>query len=99
MVCCPRITWKQTVGGDETMREDAMIEETTPKKKGLSTLAWIGIGCGALVVIVAVAMVVIGLFLFKKAKDVAGGLQEQPRDGGRAADREGEPGARGGVRG
>jgi hypothetical protein len=58
--------------------EDAMTEETTPKKKGLSTLAWIGIGCGALVVIVAAAMVVIGLFVFKKAKDVAGDFKDNP---------------------
>jgi hypothetical protein len=79
MVCCQRITWKQTVGGGaEAMREDAMTEETIPKKKGLSTLAWIGIGCGALVVIVAVAMVVIGLFVVKKAKDVAGDFKDNP---------------------
>jgi hypothetical protein len=60
------------------MREDAMTEETTPKKKGLSTLAWIGIGCGVLVVIMAAVLIVIGLFVVKKAKDVAGDFKDNP---------------------
>jgi hypothetical protein len=47
--------------------------ETQPKK-GLPTLAWIGIGCGVLVVIVAIALTVSGLFVAKKIKDVAGDL-------------------------
>jgi len=58
--------------------EDAMTEETAPKKKGLSTLAWIGIGCGVLVVIVAAVMVVATLFVVKKAKDVAGDFKDNP---------------------
>lgn len=55
-----------------------MTEETAPKKKGLSTLAWIGIGCGALVVIVAIVLVVATLFVVKKAKDVAGDFKSNP---------------------
>ena len=55
-----------------------MTEEMTPKKKGLSPLAWIGIGCGALVVIVAVALVVVGLIAAKKIKDVAGDFKDNP---------------------
>ena len=55
-----------------------MTEETTPKKKGLSPLAWIGIGCGALVVIVAAALVVVGLIAAKKIKDVAGDFKDNP---------------------
>jgi hypothetical protein len=65
-------------GAAEPTREDAMTEETAPKKKGLSTLAWIGIGCGALVVIVAAALVVVGLIAAKKIKDVAGDFKDNP---------------------
>jgi len=50
------------------------MTDEAPRKQGLSTLAWIGIGCGALVVIVAVVMVVLGLFAAKKIQDVAGDL-------------------------
>ena len=55
-----------------------MNEEAPKSKKGLSTLAWIGIGCGVLVVIVAAVMIVIGLFVVKKAKDVAGDFKDNP---------------------
>ena len=55
-----------------------MTEEMTPKKKGLSPLAWIGIGCGTLLVIVAVAMVVVGLIAARKFKDVAGDFKDNP---------------------
>lgn len=40
-----------------------------PPKKGLSPLAWIGIGCGVLVVLVVVSIVVAGGWLFKKVSD------------------------------
>ena len=55
-----------------------MTEETTAKKKGLSTLAWIGIGCGVLVVMVAAALLVIGMIAAKKFKDVAGDFKDNP---------------------
>lgn len=50
------------------------MTDEAPRTKGLSTLAWIGIGCGTLVVIIAVVMVVLGLFAAKKIQDVAGDL-------------------------
>jgi hypothetical protein len=56
-----------------------------PKKKGLGTLAWIGIGCGVLVVIVAVVLVVGSLFMVKKAKQVAGDLDFDENPGLAAA--------------
>ncbi len=56
-----------------------------PKKKGLGTLAWIAIGCGALIVVVVVALGVGGLFLAKKAKDVVGDLDFEGNPGLAAA--------------
>ncbi len=38
------------------------------QKKGLSPLAWVGIGCGALILIVVVVLVAGGLFVAHKAK-------------------------------
>lgn len=55
-----------------------MTEETTPKKKGLSTLAWIGIGCGVLLMIAAVALLVVGMIAARKLKDVAGDFKANP---------------------
>lgn len=74
----PTIHSSAVVGG-ESPGEDSMTDITdvtqeTPPKKGLSTLAWIGIGCGTLVVIVAVVLLVVGLIAAKKIKDVAGDL-------------------------
>jgi len=56
--------------------EDIMTDsvDVVPEKKGLSTLAWIGIGCGTLVVIVSVVLIVVGVFAARKLKDVAGDL-------------------------
>ena len=39
------------------------------KKKGLGTLAWIGIGCGALLLIMLIAMGACGIFVANVAKD------------------------------
>ena len=66
--------WK--IQGEDIMTDQVMNSTTdgVPKKKGLGTLAWIGIGCGTLVVIVSVVLIVVGLFAAKKLKDVAGDL-------------------------
>lgn len=45
-----------------------------PSKKGLPTLAWIGIGCAVLIVIVLAVTLAGGLFMAKKVKEVAGDL-------------------------
>ncbi len=44
------------------------IPGSAPKKKGLPTLAWVGIGCGGIVIICIIAAVLAGGFLFKVAK-------------------------------
>ena len=49
-----------------------------PKKKGLSPLAWIGIGCGGIVLLGLIAFVIVGGWLFGKAKDVAKDYQDNP---------------------
>jgi hypothetical protein len=51
---------------------------TTGKKKGLSPLAWIGIGCLALILIAGVLFFSCSVFVAKKAKDFAGDLQKNP---------------------
>jgi hypothetical protein len=56
-----------------------------PEKKGLGTLAWLGIGCGVLVVLIVVALSLGGLFLAKKAKDVVGDLDFEGNPGLAAA--------------
>jgi hypothetical protein len=57
-------------------REDMMTDtaDEVSKKKGLSTLAWIGIGCGTFVVLVSVVLIVVGLVAARKLKNVAGDL-------------------------
>ncbi len=45
-----------------------------PAKKGLPTIAWIGIGCGALIVIIVLVLAVGGFLVARKAKQVAGDL-------------------------
>ena len=50
------------------------MDEAAPQKKGLSTWAWIGIGCGVLVVIATVVLVAVGFFAARKLQDVAGDL-------------------------
>jgi len=60
-------------------KEEVMNEQMqAPAKKGLPTIAWVGIGCGALIVIMVVVMVVVWLFLAPKAKKLAGDLDENP---------------------
>ena len=40
-----------------------------PAKKGLSPLAWVGIGCGGVVVLGLVALVVLGVSVFNWGRD------------------------------
>jgi len=49
-----------------------------PQKKGLPTLAWVGIGCGVIILIVMVVLVAGGLFVANKVKDVAGDFENNP---------------------
>lgn len=49
-----------------------------PKKKGLSPLAWVGIGCGALVLIGVIVVGVGMIWVGKKAKDFAGEFEANP---------------------
>jgi len=43
-----------------------------PARKGLPTIAWIGIGCGALIVIMVLVFTVGGFLMARKVKQVAG---------------------------
>jgi len=49
-----------------------------PKKKGLPTIAWIGIGCGVLVIVAAMVILAGGMFVAKKVKDVAEEFGDNP---------------------
>ena len=49
-----------------------------PKKKGLSPLAWVGIGCGALVLIAVVVIAIVFGVAAKKGKDFLTDLGENP---------------------
>lgn len=49
-----------------------------PQKKGLSPLAWVGIGCGGLLVIALLVFVVGGMLVAKKARDVVGDFEGNP---------------------
>ena len=42
----------------------------TEKKKGLSTFAWIAIGCGGLIIVGLVAVFGLGFFAFQKGKEM-----------------------------
>jgi hypothetical protein len=48
------------------------------KKKGLSPLAWVGIGCLGLVVIGGIVATIVTMFLFGKAKEFASEMEEDP---------------------
>jgi len=56
-----------------------MSDETpVPERKGLGTLAWIGIGCGVLVVVVVIALAAASWFVVGKARQVAGDFEDNP---------------------
>ena len=67
--------------------QQAQYQQATPpgsqQKKGLSPLAWIGIGCGVLVLVVLIGMVGIGLFArhaLKKAGISTEMMQKNPTE-------------------
>ncbi len=47
-------------------------------KKGLPIWAWFGIGCAGLLVLVMIALLVVGMFVTKKVKEVAGDFEKNP---------------------
>jgi len=51
---------------------------TPAKKKGLSPLAWVGIGCGALVLIAVIVLGAGVMFVGKKARDLAADFESNP---------------------
>ncbi len=55
-----------------------MTEATSAKKKGLSPLAWIAIGCGGLLIIGVLAVTVGTAIFVKKAKDFVEDIDENP---------------------
>lgn len=61
------------------------MPDTTPKSgstgksnKGLSPLAWVGIGCGGLLVVGLVALVAVGVFVGMKVKDAVADADGNP---------------------
>jgi hypothetical protein len=48
------------------------------QKKGLSPIAWIGIGCLGILILGGVAATLLGIFVFHKAKQVASEMEEDP---------------------
>ena len=55
------------------------------KKKGLSPLAWIGIGCGGILLLGLIAFVIGGIWVAGKAKDVAKDFHDNPGSAGMSA--------------
>jgi hypothetical protein len=53
-------------------------EQAPQKKKGLGTLAWVGIGCGALILVAVVVLGVGGVLVAHKAKEMAGDFEANP---------------------
>jgi hypothetical protein len=60
------------------MTESPTPPAVTGKKKGLSPLAWIGIGCLALILIAGVLFFSCSVFVAKKAKSFAGEMEKNP---------------------
>jgi hypothetical protein len=60
------------------MEVDDMADEQTTQKKGLSPLAWIGIGCGAIILIAFLVMSVGIWFGARKVKDIAKDFEDDP---------------------
>ena len=49
-----------------------------PAKKGLSGLAWVGIGCGGLILLGIIASVIFSIFIVKKTKELGADFNENP---------------------
>ena len=54
------------------------VTSTPPPKKGLSPLAWIGIGCLVLLLLAALTTATCSYFVGKKLKEVADDLEDNP---------------------
>ncbi|MFQ5570885.1 MAG: hypothetical protein ACE5G0_14490 [Rhodothermales bacterium] len=53
-------------------------QDAAPEKKGLSPIAWIGIGCGGLFLIVAIVFTVLITFGIRKGQEFAAEFEENP---------------------
>jgi hypothetical protein len=53
-------------------------DQAATPKKGLSTLAWVGIGCGCLLLIAAMVAVGLGFIAYRKAKSAVSEFQQNP---------------------
>ena len=62
----------------EVIMNEGTQAAQAPARKGLPTIAWIGIGCGALMIMVLVVVMVGGFFVARKVKDVAADFEENP---------------------
>jgi hypothetical protein len=61
--------------------EDGMTDpnqSAAAEKKGLPTIAWIGIGCGGVLLVVVIVVVLAGVFVARKVSDVAADFEENP---------------------
>lgn len=54
------------------------MENSTPQKKGLGPLAWVGIGCGGIVVLGIIGFVIFGMMFGGKIKQFAEDAQKNP---------------------
>ena len=50
----------------------------TEGKKGLPIWAWFGIGCAGLLALIMIGLLVVGMFVTKKVKEVAGDFEKNP---------------------
>ncbi len=64
----------------EVIMNEGTQAPQAPARKGLPTIAWIGIGCGALIVVMLLVFTVGGFLMARKVKQVAGDLdfEENP---------------------
>lgn len=49
-----------------------------PEKKGLSTIAWVGIGCGGVLILIVIALVAMSVLFGAKLKEFADEAQKNP---------------------
>jgi hypothetical protein len=63
---------------ENNVTEGSPVEPSGGQKKKLGTLAWVGIGCGALILIAFFIMLAGTWFAAKKIKDVAGDFEDNP---------------------
>lgn len=53
-----------------------------PVKKGLSPLAWAGIGCGGVILLIVIAVIATGIWGMNKAKELGVDFQKNPEKAG-----------------